>query len=122
MNALSVDAGGGDGQHGRRMRVLSFPLFLMLACAGSAGGSSDPSTPATYPPKMVEGETVDADGKALDPKIRRCVEEFNAKDEAIGMAIAGEKSSVDTSEADFGTCWCKANGFRGQRMNGSCLP
>ena len=104
------------------MRILLLPLLLSLACAGSSGGSSESPGSATYPPKMVEGETVDADGKALNPEIRRCVEKFNNQDEAIGMAIAGEKSSVDTSEADFGTCWCKSNGFRGQRMNGSCLP
>ena len=102
--------------------MIMLPLVLSLACAGSAGGSSEPSEPPVYPPKMVKGENVDDDGNALDPKIRSCVEESIATINAVGMAVGGEKSKTDTNESWFGTCWCKNNGFRGTRMDGSCKP
>ena len=34
-------------------------LSFCMACAGSGGGTENPSAPKTYPPKMVKGETVD---------------------------------------------------------------
>ncbi|MCY1059675.1 MULTISPECIES: hypothetical protein [Nannocystis] len=104
------------------MRIALLPVLLLLACAGSSDGSSrEPSSHTTYPPKMIEGETVDANGKPLDSEIRQCLEKTQAVDSAISNAISGEKSSVDTTESDFQTCWCKSKGYRGLRMNGSCL-
>lgn len=83
---------------------------------------------------MKKGDNVDENGKANDPKIQACIDEKLAQDARVGGAaigvgnalVGGSEASTDdltkTPELDFQYCWCKANGFRGQRRDTSCLP
>jgi hypothetical protein len=105
------------------MRLVCLPIVVLFACAGSSERSSrEPDQAAVYPPEPVKGKDVDEDGKPLNPEIAACIDEIVDRNNSIGMAISGEKSSVDDRAISFGYCWCKSKGFRGQRTNLSCKP
>ena len=102
----------------RGMRPLLFVTLLVSACWYPSQDTQNPE--GVRPPAPIQGRDVDAYGTPIDPQIASCVRHTKTVDSTIAGAF-GEKAEHDQS-GNFAYCWCRANGFRGQRVNGTCLP